>query len=179
MAHARRILLTGPPGCGKTTVILRTLHLLSWPVAGFYTEEVRDSEGHGRVGFDVVTVDGRRGPLARIGRGGAQVGKYAVDLSSFEDVGVRALQEGLRQPRRLLVVDELGRMELLSAGFVTVLERVFRSPNPLLGTILYHPHPLVERFRRGPGVELITVTTETRQALPAELAGRFSEPPSK
>lgn len=31
---------------------------------GFYTEELR--EGGQRIGFDVVTLDGNRGPLARI-----------------------------------------------------------------------------------------------------------------
>jgi nucleoside-triphosphatase len=102
------------------------------------------------------------------------VGKYAVDLSSFEDVGVRAIQAGLREPHTLLVIDEVGKMELLSAAFVTLLERAFRSPNPLLGTILYRAHPLADRFRRAPGVESIQVTRQNRDALPAELARRFS-----
>jgi nucleoside-triphosphatase len=174
LADPLRILLTGPPGCGKTTVILRTRGLLSHPAAGFYTEELRSSEGGGRLGFDIVALDGRRGPLARVGRPGPQVGKYAVDLSSFEDVGVRAVEAGLREPHTLLVIDEVGKMELLSAAFVTLLERAFRSPNPLLGTILYRPHPLADRFRRAPGVELIPVARQNRDALPAELARRFS-----
>jgi nucleoside-triphosphatase len=176
LADPRRILLTGPPGCGKTTVILRTLGLLSQPAAGFYTEELRSSEGGGRLGFDIVTLDGRRGPLARVGRPGPRVGKYAVDLSSFEDVGVRAVEAGLREPQQLLVLDELGKMEFLSAAFVILLERVFQSPNPLLGTILYRRHPLGDRLRQAPGVELIQVTRQNRDALPAELARRFSAP---
>ncbi len=175
MADPLRILLTGPPGCGKTTVILRTRGLLSHSAAGFYTEELRSSEGGGRLGFDVVALDGQRGPLARVGRPGPQLGKYVVDLSSFEDVGVRAVEAGLREPHTLLVIDEVGKMELLSAAFVTLLERAFRSPNPLLGTILYRPHPLADRFRRAPGVELIPVARQNRDALPAELARRFSE----
>jgi nucleoside-triphosphatase len=174
LAEPLRILLTGPPGCGKTTVILRTRGLLSHPAAGFYTEELRSGEGGGRLGFDVVALDGRRGPLARVGRPGPQVGKYAVDLSSFEDVGVRAVEAGLPEPHTLLVIDELGKMELLSAAFVTLLERAFQSPNPLLGTILHRPHPLADRFRHAPGVELIQVARQNRDALPAELARRFS-----
>ncbi len=169
-----RILLTGLPGCGKTTVILETVRLLSSPAAGFYTEEVRSSGQRARVGFDVVTVDGRRGPLARVGGSGPRVGKYAVDLSSFEEIGVRALEEGLQRPGSVLVVDEVGKMELLSPAFVTALERAFQSPNPLLGTILHRQHRLAEQFRRAPGVELITVALTNRSALPAELASRFS-----
>jgi nucleoside-triphosphatase len=174
VADSLRILLTGPPGCGKTTVILRTLGLISHPAAGFYTEELRSTEAGGRLGFDIVALDGRRGALARVGRPGPQVGKYAVDLSSFEVVGVRAVEAGLREPRTLLVIDELGKMEFLSTAFVTLLERAFQSPNPLLGTILYRPHPLADRFREAPGVESIHVTRQNRDALPAQLARRIS-----
>jgi nucleoside-triphosphatase len=174
-AEPLRVLLTGLPGSGKTTVILRTLPLLSQPAAGFYTEEVRDARAGGRLGFDVVALDGRRGPLARVGGPGPRVGKYAVDLQSFENIGVRALEAGLRDPHHLLVLDELGKMEFLSGAFVALVEQVFRSPNPLLGTILYRRHPLGDRFRRAPGVELIQVTTENRSSLPLDLGRRFSE----
>lgn len=149
------------------------MRLLSHPAAGFYTEEVRGTRG-GRLGFDVVALDGRRGSLARVGRTGPRVGKYGVDLESFEDIGVGALESGLREPHQVLVLDELGKMEFLSAAFVLLLERVFESPNPLLGTILYRRHPVGDRLRRAPGVELILVTTQNRDALPAELARRFS-----
>ena len=173
-AEPLRILLTGLPGCGKTTVVRRTLRLLSQPAAGFYTEEVRGRGGGVRLGFDVVALDGRRGPLARVGRPGPRVGKYAVDLESFEDVGVRALEAGLREPHQLLVLDEVGKMEFLSTAFVILLERVFQGPNPVLGTILSRRHPLGDRLRQAPGVKLIEVTTQNRDALPVELARRFS-----
>jgi nucleoside-triphosphatase len=150
-ADPPRIFLTGPPGCGKTTVILRTVSLLSLPAAGFYTVELRGSEGGGRLGFDVIALDGRRGPLARVGRPQTGVGKYAVDLASFEGVGVQALRAGLREPHTLLVIDELGKMEFLSAAFVTLLKRVFQSPNPLLGTVLYAHIPSPTAFARRPG----------------------------
>lgn len=175
LAHPLRILLTGPPGCGKTTAILRTLRLLSQPAMGFYTEEIRGGKAGGRLGFDVIALDGRRGPLARVGRPGPRVGNYGVDLSSFENVGVQAVREGLHDPRNLLVIDELGKMELLSAAFVTLLMQVFQSPCPLLGTVLCRPHPLADRFRRAPGVESIEVTRQNRDVLPVELAGRLSE----
>lgn len=173
MAHPPRILLTGPPGCGKTTVILRALAILSRPAAGFYTEEVRGPRGGSRLGFDVVTIDGRRGPLARVGAPGPRVGKYGVDVASFEELGVRALEEGLRNPATLLVVDELGKMEFFSSRFVALLPHVFEGPNPVLGTILYRPHPVAERYRGAPGVEVVRVTTQNRDVLSQELASRF------
>jgi nucleoside-triphosphatase len=173
-ADPLRILLTGPPGCGKTTVILRTLDLLSCPAAGFYTVELRGGDGGSRLGFDVVALDGRRAPLARVGRAGPRIGKYAVDLASFEGVAVQALGVGLREPHTLLVIDELGKMEFLSAAFVTLLKQMFQSPNPLLGTVLQGPHPVADRFRQAPGVELIQVTRQDRDALPVGLARRLS-----
>ena len=39
-----RILLTGPPGCGKTTAVRRIVGTLQGAkVAGFYTEEIREA----------------------------------------------------------------------------------------------------------------------------------------
>ena len=142
--------------------------MISRPAAGFYTEELR--RGGDRLGFDVVALDGRRGPLARIGHGGPQVGKYTVDVPSFEAIGVQALETGLCQQDTLLVIDELGKMEFLSSSFLTALERAMGRPNPVLGTILYRPHPLADRFRRAPEVKLIQVTATNRETLPAELA---------
>ena len=54
-------------GVGKTTLVknvVRHLQELGISLTGFYTEEVRGH--HGRVGFDVVTLDGQRAPLARV-----------------------------------------------------------------------------------------------------------------
>ena len=36
-------------------------------------------------------------------------------------------------------------MEFLSAAFVILLERVFQSPNPLLGTSLHRPYTAKNR----------------------------------
>ncbi|KAJ1153618.1 hypothetical protein NDU88_006377, partial [Pleurodeles waltl] len=52
---------------GKTTLVQKTVESLkssAIPVVGFYTEEVRQSGK--RIGFDVVTLSGRRGTLSRI-----------------------------------------------------------------------------------------------------------------
>ena len=95
---ARHVFLTGQPGVGKTTLLCGAVKKLvassptnngGLPVAnGFYTEECRDQQGE-RVGFDVVTLDGRRGPLARAGnvkKGQPAVGKYAVGRCKLDPV---------------------------------------------------------------------------------------------
>lgn len=169
-----RILLTGRPGCGKTTAVRRVVEKLgSIAVAGFYTEEVR-RRGR-RVGFDVVTVDGRRGPLARAGAPGPRVGRYGVDLESFEGLGVAVLEEALGAGVDLLVVDEIGKMELLSDRFASLLERLFDrgAKHGVVGTILRGRHPKADWLRGQPGVEIVEVTEANRDALPRRLAGRF------
>jgi nucleoside-triphosphatase THEP1 len=128
----------------------------------------------GRIGFDIVTLDGRRAGLARLGAPGPRVGRYGVDVASLEAVGGQALDAGLRDPAALLVVDELGKMEFFSDRFVALLPRLFQAPNPLLGTIMLRRHPVADRYRRASGVEVVTVTGENRDRLPEELARRFA-----
>lgn len=171
---ATRLFLTGPPGCGKTTAIRRTLERLARPAAGFFTQEVRVPHGGGRLGFDVESLDGHRGPLARIGGDGPRVGRYRVDVPSFDAIGVRALELALEQPGTVLVIDELGKMEFLSPRFLELLPRLLAAPNPLLGTILARPHPVADRVRRARGVEVIAVTAHNRDDLPLALAERLA-----
>jgi nucleoside-triphosphatase THEP1 len=61
----KNLLLTGAPGCGKTTVLKRTLeHLRDLRLAGFLTVELRE---HGqRVGFEAVGLSGSRAILAHV-----------------------------------------------------------------------------------------------------------------
>ena len=133
----RVLIVTGPPAVGKTTVIKETVqafqqHAKQVAVSGFYTEEVRNSSGE-RIGFDVVTVDGsQRVALARVGEhsqapaGSPQLGKYTVDVASFESVALPVLAaataRGADDPQHVLVVDEVARMELFSERFVEALE---------------------------------------------------------
>ncbi|WP_054856172.1 50S ribosome-binding GTPase [Vulcanisaeta sp. JCM 16161] len=91
-----RVLITGPPGVGKTTLIKRVVdHARSVGVSvyGFITTEVR--EGGSRVGFKIVDVSsGREAWLAHVSlfKGGPMVGKYNVNLRAMEDVGIPAIR---------------------------------------------------------------------------------------
>ncbi len=173
---APRILLSGRPGCGKTTAIQRAVALIG-PArcAGFYTEEVR--ERGRRIGFDVVTLDGRRGPLARAGAPGPKVSRYGVDLASFEELGVETLERALEAGARVLIVDEIGKMELFSQRFTALLDRLLgpSSDRAVLGTVLAGRHPKVDRLRRLPGLRIIEVGSENRDELPRELGRIYGE----
>lgn len=172
-----RVLLSGRPGCGKTTVIRRAVELIGASrCVGFYTEELR--ERGRRIGFDVVTVDGQRAPLARAGAAGPRVSRYGVDVRSFEDHAVARLESALRgRVARVLVVDEIGKMELISGRFCDVLERIFEpgAPWALLGTIMAGHHPRADGLKRRPHVSVLEVTRANRDRLPTDLSRSFGE----
>src|SRR2546421_12272067 len=96
MQERQKILLSGRPGCGKTTLIKRLVSHLAQSAGGFYTEEIRD--GGTRVGFKIVTLDGDEVVFAHMEiEGSARLGKYRLDLSALEAVGVRAVREAVQR----------------------------------------------------------------------------------
>ena len=167
-------MLTGRPGCGKTTVIRRVLEAIGASGGvGFYTEEVRELGR--RIGFDVVLLDGRRGPLARVGGKGPRVGRYGVDVESFERLAVEHLDRALQGDPVILLIDEIGKMELHSRRFVQLLGRVFdpEAAWAVLGTVMLQPHRLIAPICRRADIEVIEVTPANRDALPDQLAELF------
>jgi nucleoside-triphosphatase len=168
-----KVLLQGRPGVGKTTAAVRLADRLrdrGVAVRGFVTRELR--ERGRRVGFMVETFDGRTATLAHVDfRGPPTVGKYGVDLEAFERVALPSLE---RLPRRcVVVVDELGKMELASEPFRDAVARLFDQDLQIAATVHVFRHPLTDALKRRPGIERAEVTRATRDALPQELVTRF------
>jgi nucleoside-triphosphatase len=168
-------LLTGPPGTGKTSLIIQVASGMKGKAGGFYTEEIR-SQGV-RQGFRLVTLEGQSAVLSHINfKSPYRVGKYGVDVDSLDRVGVAALNQALRKGE-LVVIDEIGKMELLSVKFREAVENILKSGKRLLGTIMLNPHPYADAIKRQPQVHLVTVTRDNHQPVLAELREWLTPPP--
>jgi nucleoside-triphosphatase len=169
-----RLLIEGRPGSGKTTVAARLAALLAErqvAVRGFVTHELR--EAGRRVGFTVETVDGQRATLAHVTFAGPpRVGKYGVDLAAFERVALPALA---KPPERwVVVIDEVGKMELASARFREAVSRLLETDADLVATVHVFRHPFTDELKHRRDVERISVTRANRDSLPERLAERLT-----
>ena len=168
-----RLLLTGIPGIGKTTLIRAVLKQLSEVrCAGFYTEEKR--HGGQRIGFKIGTLDGQEGTLASVGRTEPTVGRYSVHLEEFEKLALPQLDPET-SPADLYVIDEIGKMELLSPRFRNKVVDLLAQPSNLLATIAKKGKGFIEQLKARNDIELIEVTRENRDRLVGEIAGRILE----
>lgn len=162
------LVIRGLPRTGKTTLV-KNLAEAAGSCEGFYTEEVLRNGN--RVGFDVVTIDGKRFPLARIGGAGPRVGKYAVLLERF-DRFCRELALKLNDSPGLLIIDEVGKMELMSEAFKQLLDKIarFRRKTVVLTAGKAINHPLIQQADR-----VYELTKDNREAVLAELLSLTSE----
>jgi nucleoside-triphosphatase len=164
-----KILVTGLPGCGKTTAIMQILTNLNCKnVVGFYTQEIRRNGR--RTGFTWNRLDGRDGILADIKiKGWLRVGKYGVNVPDFEKSVVRILNAN-RTDARLFVIDEIGRMECFSAKFVEAVRGLFSSQKSVLATVAQKGSGLISEVKNYPDVRLFTLTVQNRDRTIAEIS---------
>lgn len=157
-----KVFLTGRPGSGKSTVLMRVIDRLKAEgrkVGGITTPEVR--VGGRRVAFRVVDLSsGNEGVLASVDRlAGPRVGRYRVDVPDFERVALPALDFALEECD-LICVDELGTMEFFSEAFKEKVRDALRSEKPFIAVV----HRNYARFYGKAGI-LIQVTPENRETI--------------
>lgn len=140
------------------------------------TNEVR--EGGRRVGFLIRTFpEGREGFLASIRfRKGPRIGRYFVDLETFEHLGVRSLRTALSYAD-LIIIDEIGPMELLSNSFKQSVIDVLDSDKPVLATIHYKArHQSFGRMiLNRDDIMLYVLNMENREYIYREIAEKILE----
>jgi nucleoside-triphosphatase len=170
-----KILLTGLPGCGKTTAIMKIIAVLGCSsVAGFYTEEIR--ENNARRGFRWKSLDGTGGILAHVDiKSRFKVGKYGVDVAGFEKMVVPIL-DAEQSDAELFFIDEIGKMECFSRKFVAIVRSLFASDKSVLATVARRGSGLVSEIKNYPAVRLFNLTRENREKTIAEILQILSLP---
>jgi nucleoside-triphosphatase len=168
MRVKKNILITGLPGIGKTTVVIRLAEALkNFHPVGFYTAEMR--EGGMRQGFELIGFDGRRSLLSHVSiRSPFRVSRYGVDIKNFEDfLDTLKLAE---QGTRLVIIDEIGKMECYSEKFTALMRKLLDSGRPLIATIAQKGGGLIPEVKEREDVKLFEVTQANRDSLVESIA---------
>lgn len=174
----RLIFVTGRPGVGKTSVLLRAVNTLKkrgYTVGGMISREVR--EGGVRVGFEVVDFyTAQRGWLAHVNQPvGPQVSKYRVNLSDLNAIGANSILNAVAKAD-IVVVDEIGPMELFSYAFKQAVFQALRSHKPMLGTIHHRARdPLITAIKAREDAEILEVTYENRENLHNTIISKIAQ----
>jgi len=166
----KNILITGPPGIGKTTLVMKISRTLAdrRPV-GFYTEEIR--ERGIRKGFSLVDFAGRRGILSHIDiKGRYSVGRYGVDVATFDDFLKRI--PFFSPDSHVIMIDEIGKMECISSEFRKLLTAILDSEKPLVATIGEKGEGLIAGTKKRDDVEIFAMTHANRDSLSSIIAER-------
>jgi len=168
-SKSAKILLTGLPGCGKTTAVMKIIDTLGCEkVAGFYTQEIR--QNNVRKGFCWKRLDGAEGILAHVDiKGRFKVGKYGVNVAGFEESVVPILDDE-RTEAELFVIDEIGKMECFSEKFVAAVRRLFASEKPVLATVAQKGAGLISEVKKYPNIKLFNLTRSYRDKTVAEIS---------
>lgn len=159
-----KLLLTGQPGVGKTTLLSKLIP--RFPGAFWVTsEEIRNTDGS-RAGFKAETSTGIEAMFAHKTaiQSDAQIGSFRVDIEAIDRAFTNQLKEALRQNWQPLIIDEIGRMEMLSPSFVQTIDAVFASPMHLFATIR-QGDDWTGRYTDHSGSILLTLTEENRVEL--------------
>ena len=161
----KNILLTGPPGCGKTTAICRLIERLGdLRLSGFYTQELRE---HGqRVGFEAIGLSGQHAILAHVGfKTKHRVSKYGVEPERLQAL----LHAEVNRSAVAWIVDEIGKMELFCPTFVEVVSQLLDDPVPVVATVALRGQGFIAVVKSRKDVRLLHVRNDNRDGLPQEL----------
>jgi len=151
----KNLLITGPPRCGKTTLIKKISQEPRFiqRVGGFITEEIRKNGD--RIGFEIITYpEGKRGLLARKTLPSPyRLGRYGINLEDLEEIGCVAIEKAISS-RKIVVIDEIGKMELFSRKFKDILLEALDSSQPVLASIMERKHEFVDRIKSRKDVQI-------------------------
>jgi nucleoside-triphosphatase len=173
-AGLKNILITGTPGVGKTTLVRKIFtDLKQLKPVGFYTGEIR--EGGIRKGFNLTSPDGRAGLLSHGDiKSPHRVGKYGIDTAGFE----RFLEflDLLNPDNRLVIIDEIGKMECFSEKFRNLVRALLDSDRTVIATIALKGGGFIAEVKSRKDIVIHQLTFRNRDTLAADIVRSIEIP---
>lgn len=133
------ILLTGKPRCGKSYLVNETVEILrerGLTVGGILTPDIR--ENNERTGFHIIDIFTNEKEIlaSKHRKEGPTIGKYHINVKGIDIITEKFMKHFKNYD--VIVIDELGVMELKSAQFEAMLERVLAAKQPKLIVLNQH-----------------------------------------
>ncbi len=173
MSLVPKIGITGIPQIGKTEGLLKIMRRLEgqYTFGGMITRAVE--ENGRRVGFKMVDwITGEERLLAHVDLDTSyRVGKYNVDIKALEEFGLPAIRKAMESDEvDIVVIDEVGKMELESRKFREMVKEVLESDKPVLLTLHKKSRDsLLQDIRNMNNVRIFEITKVNRNLLPYKI----------
>jgi len=162
LKDVKNLFIEGTPGVGKTSLIKEVISPYGGRAGGFYTEDIRVNTV--REGFRLCTLNGQKGILASKSiKSFHKLGKYHVDLDIMEKLAVPALQRALNESE-LIVIDEIGSMEVMCENFRKLLMEGLNAPQNLLATVRAGSHPFTDEIKQFPHTHTLVLSRRNYNA---------------
>jgi len=166
------LLITGYPGTGKTTLVIKMAQLMeNKNPSGFYTEEIRENDR--RVGFKLISIDKKEAVLSHVDiKSKYRVSKYGVDVAQFDDfleeLKLDSIDSGL------ILIDEIGKMECFSQRFKKMINTILDNDEiTLIATIAQKGGGFIDKIKQRSDIELFELTPNNRNDLHKDILQRL------
>ena len=167
MISNKNIIITGKPGCGKSTLISRLKEYLNTDftikIGGISTPEIR-RDGV-RVGFNIINIYSNEiGILSHINqKSGPRISKYKVNLKDLNEIGVKAIVFAIKNCD-IIFLDEIGKMEIISKNFQNAVLDAFNSSKIVIATMgLRIRHTFIDEIKSRNDIEILHLTINNRE----------------
>ena len=171
---SKKLLLTGQPKAGKSTLIHKLIEEHSDRCYGFYTREMREDDV--RVGFEIVTINIpiEGGILSHVNLKAEHVfGKYNIDTSTLDRV--THYLSCNPDKNRLLIIDEISPMTAFSEHTKEFVRNSLDSTQSVLAAVKMDSSPWSDSIKEiyKNKIPLKVLTIENRDNLFKEVCAYY------
>ena len=177
MVKNLKIGISGVIGIGKTETLKRIIDMLEEEeisIGGMITEPIL--EDNRQMGFQVMDWETKeKAVFAHLNLDTSlKIRGYGVDLDALNEVGVKAVENAARK-NDVILVDEIGKIEVESDKFNNVVKNVMNINKPMILTFNKKSrNPLLQDIRRRDDVRILELTEVNKDLLPYKVVNLFS-----